>query len=127
MSYTLGAYTKLTTSSIKKSPSVLLKIFFLLNSVFLVFFIHINFPVSSSPDEVRVSANFTIPNDPLPIITLSSPFLFFSFVLAIFSSKNPSGISPESLIFCLSYSLKLFSNKYNPPSSPILMLCVIPN
>ena len=94
MSYTLGAYTNLPTSSIKKSPNVLLRIFSLSYSSFLVFLTHISFPASKAPDEVSVRENLTIPNPPLPIISLSNPFLFckFYFVFEIFSSTNPSGI-----------------------------------
>ena len=89
---------------------MLLKIFYLSYSFFLDFLTHISFPASRAPEEVRVSANLTVPNDPLPIISLSNPFLFFKFVLAIFSSKYPSGIWPESLIIYLSCSFRLFSN-----------------
>ena len=80
---------------------MLLKILYLFNSVLLVFFMHINFPASRTPDEVRVRPNFTIPNPPLPITTLSNPFLFLFSFCKYFPLKilQVIGLS-HKLIFC---------------------------
>ena len=64
------------------------------------------------------TANFTVPNPPLPITTFSCPSLFFPLILSFTYSSD---------VILLSNSFSLlstpFKSAYKPPSSPIITVC----